>query len=154
MIKEDLFDFLISGELKNFHFGSPKSLIIDELGSNPDNYDDEESSYFKFDNIEFYFFHRNLDTPRLIGIVILPWPVGVDGNWDVNYRWLNEELNYSQTQQILNQENIDFQEILVNEDDRALITKSGVIFFFFKEDGKLNKIGRFINIDQLEKYAV
>ena len=154
MIKEDLFDFLNNGELKNFPFGSPKSLILDELGNNPDNYDDEESSYFKFDNTEFYFFHRNLDTPRLIGIVILPWPVGVDGNWEVNYRWLDKELKYSQTQQLLDQENIDFQETVVNEDDRVLITKSGVIFFFFEEDGKLNKIGRFIDIAQLEKYVV
>ena len=154
MIKEDLFDFLINGELKNFPFGSPKSLILEKLGNSPDDYGDDESSYFTFDNTEFYFFHRNLDTPRLMGIVILPWPMGVDGNWDVNYRWLNEELNYAKSQELLKEENIDFQEAIINKDDHVLVTKGEVVFYFFEEDGKLNKIGRFIDIAQLEKYVV
>lgn len=150
MINEDFEDFINTGGLKHFPFGITKSKVLELLGNSSEDFNNAESSMVRYDRTEFYFYHPNPDEGLLDGIVILPFSIADEGNLEMDYRWLNEELNYEQVKKRLVENKVDFEETTHNSNDKIMKTKKGVIFFFFEEDMKINKVGRFVNPKDLK----
>lgn len=154
MIKEDFISFLKSGKLSHFPYGMEKVSVTNMLGKPEEEIEDDESSMIKYDQTEFYFYKGNKDSNCLAGILIQPIPIAASRrNLDMDYGWLSKTLDYNQIIKHLLDERISFKESSTgrHEQYKIIITAGEVTFFFFNDPNRINKVGRFIPMDEFEQ---
>ena len=154
MIREDIIAFLKTGELIHFPYGMEKALLIKLLGQPDEEIEDDESSMLKYDQTEFYFYKGYKDSNCLAGILIQPIPIAASRrNLDMDYRWLDKSLDYQQTIALLTEEGITYKESSTgrHEQHKIIITSGEVTFFFFNDPNRINKVGRFLPMEEFEQ---
>ncbi len=154
MIKEDFVTFLKTGKLVHFPYGMEKLAVIRLLGKPDEEIEDDESSMLKYDQTEFYFYKGYKDSSCLAGILIQPIPIAASRrNLDMDYLWLDKTLDYQQTIALLLEEGISFKESSTGrqEQHKIIITSGEVTFFFFNDPNRINKVGRFIPMEEFEQ---
>src|SRR3989337_3717376 len=153
-IKEEFKYFLKTGSLKHFPYGMEEEKIIYLLGEPDEQVENEETSMIKYDRIEFYFYKGDKESKRLFGILIMPVSVSNNrSNLSMEYSWLDKELNDKQVRKHLIREGIAFDDSVsdYNKMDMVLKTEGEVVFFFSKQNHKINKVGRFLPMHAFEK---
>lgn len=156
MIKEDFVTFLKTGKLVHFPYGMEKMAVIRLLGKPDEEIENDESSMLKYDRTEFYFYKGDKDSNCLAGILIQPIPIAASRrNLDMEYGWLDKTLDYRQTIDHLTKEGIAFKESSTgrHEQHKILITTGEVTFFFFNDPNRINKVGRFLPMEEFEQLS-
>jgi hypothetical protein len=156
MIKEDFIAFLTSGRLTHFPYGMEKVSVIKMLGEPEEEIEDDESSMIKYDRTEFYFYKGDKDSNCLAGILIQPIPeAAARRNLDMDYGWLDKTLDYNQSIRHLLEEGILFTESSTGRQaqHKIIITTGAVTFYFFESPNRINKIGRFMPMEEFEKLS-
>lgn len=155
-LKEQLKYFLEKGTLEHIDFGITRSKLIEILGNTDwvhySNEQDKFPSIYKYGRMEFYFMNDNKDE-GLRGLVFQPltYP-GTFGNFHLNHYGWNEKLDINRAIEILNKNNIKFQETpnIRDLNVRVLTTEANVQIAFDSDDvpGQfyLNKILKFIDL--------
>src|SRR5688572_2255234 len=151
IIKEVFIDFLKTGKLNHFPYGMEEEKIIDLLGQPDEQVENEETSMIKYDRMEFYFYKGDKESKRLFGILIMPVSVSNNrSNLEMDYGWLEKELTDKQVRKLLIREGIAFDDSVsdYNKMDMVLKTEGEVVFFFSKQNHKINKVGRFLPMEE------
>lgn len=148
MVKENIIDFLRTGELTNFPFGSDRQTILDKLGNNPDwivtiSKKDKRPALIKYDQTEFYF--NRQDNQRLYGVQVTYSQPADKKGLHMEYGDLRQALDYGQTKDFLTRNNVPFIETSSDFDTGTQVIKTqGQVSFFFSDENRLEKFGRFI----------
>ncbi len=156
IVKEQLKHLFKKGTLDNIHFGISRSRLVEILGNSDwifySNEKDNFPSIYKYGRMEFYFMHDDKDE-GLSGLVFQPLTrPGSKGNLHLNYYGWNEKLDINKAMDILNKNNIKFQEFPNKRDlDVRVLTTEGNVKIAFDSDDipgqfYLNKIVKFIDL--------
>lgn len=143
MSTEDIIDFLKTGELTSFPFGTDLLNVTSSLGENegwsvPIGGKDKRAGLIKYDQTEFYF--DSNDIQRLWGVQVTYSEPADKRNFEMNYRELRKEINYDQVKAFLVAHKVSFTEF---DEDKVIKTEGEVIFRFW-DDNTVAKLGRFI----------
>lgn len=148
MIREKITEFLRTGELTNFPFGTYRQAITDQLGDNPDwtvaiSRKDKRPAIIKYGFTEFYF--NALRNQTLCGVQVTYSQPADEKEFDMDYSELRESLSYRQVMDFLTKHHIPFKEKYseYDPDDRILKT-GGQVIFYFTDNQTLQKFGRFL----------
>ena len=148
MTKEDILHFLRHGQLAHLKMGMSLKEVENLLGPNPGwkvpiSRKDKRPSLIKYDRMEFYFGHEELQP--LYGIQITYSQPASAQKLQVNYRKLINAPGRNELKDFLHSNKIPFQEITSPYDpsDQIFALESDILFFF-DEEGKLQKFGRFL----------
>lgn len=148
MTTERIIEFLKVGELTNFPFGTHREIITDQLGDSPGwtvaiSRKDKRPAIMKYDQTEFYF---NAEAKQKLRGVQVTYSQPADKKgFDMDYDDLRQSLTYQQTIDFLIRNNISFEEELSEYDKNDKIIKtSGQIIFYFTDNERLQKFGRFL----------
>lgn len=146
MIVEDLAHFLKFGALKHFPFGTPKKLILQQLGQTVDRIENKNTSLLKYGRTEFYFEGTNSKEMTLNGVMIQPVTAPSDSlNLEMDCDWLESEKTLAQTAAMLDERGIETtKEVAQYDDSEMLVTTGNVQVLFFEEDGTICKAGKFV----------
>ncbi|MGB1243266.1 MAG: hypothetical protein ACPG49_12135 [Chitinophagales bacterium] len=143
MLKENIIDFLKTGELTNFPFGISLTIVFSILGETkwtiPISRKDRRIAVAKYGQIEFYFdygFPQKLHGIKVIYSEmgkkgIIQRFEGEKGRMKVNYQRFEGEVSYTETKKILFEHDIDFQE---DRNGQIIFTEKGVVFYFDEND--------------------
>jgi len=148
MKKEHIIEFLRTGELTHFPFGTELQVIMDALGDNPGwtvaiSRKDKRPAIIKYDHTEFYFNAQSKQ--KLCGLQITYSQAADKKGLDMDYSELGQKIGYVQTMDFLAKHNISFEETVSEYDDSDHIIKtSHQIIFYFTDDNTLQKFGRFL----------
>ncbi len=147
MTKENIIEFLRTGQLANFKFGTNQKTIVETLGDTswtiPVSDKDNRPALIKYDQVEFYF---SDDTPQsLYGIQVTYSQPGDKKNFNMEYYGLNKALNYSSLKTFLKDNNILFSERQSDYDkSETIIETQGQVIFHFSDNNTVQKFGRFL----------
>ncbi len=144
---ENIIYFLKTGQLANFIFGTRQEVIIKALGETtwtiPISNKDKRYAVIKYDQVEFYFNHNEIQS--LYGIQITYSQAGEAKNLNLEYNGLNKALSYSNIKVFLKDNNILFFEKKSEYDiSDTIIETEGQVIFHFNDDNQVQKIGRFV----------
>ncbi len=144
-------EFLRTGELTNFPFGTDRQTITHHLGTNPDwtvtiSRKDKRPAIIKYGLTEFYFnaqVHQ-----KLRGVQITYSQPADKKGFDMDYGDFRQNLTYRQTIDFLIRNDIPFEEGFSEYDSNDKIIKtSGQVIFYFTDNKTLQKFGRFLKND-------
>jgi hypothetical protein len=148
MATETIIEFLRTGELTNFPFGTGWKTIISTLGDNPGwtvmlSRKDKRPAIIKYDQTEFYF--NEQVNQELYGVLVTYSQPADKKGLDMDYDSLKRNLNYRQVIDFLTRHHISFEERFSEYDTNDKVIKTiGQVIFYFSDDKKLQKFGRFL----------
>ena len=150
MIKEDILHFLRHGQLAHVKMGMSLKEVEHLLGQNPGwkvpiSRKDKRPSLIKYDQTEFYFGHEEIQA--LYGIQITYSQPASSQKLLMDYRELVKAPARNGLKDFLTSYKIPFQEKTSPYDplDQIFALETDILFFF-DEDGKLQKFGRFLQV--------
>ncbi len=145
---EKISEFLRTGRLTNFPFGTNLKTITDTLGDNPDwtvaiSRKDKRPAIVKYDQTELYF--NKQVSQELRGVLITYSQPADKKAFDMDYADFRDRPDYQQVMDFLTRHHIAFKEERSEYDasDQVIIT-SGQVIFYFSDDKTLQKFGRFL----------
>lgn len=148
MTTEKIIEFLRTGELTNFPFGTDRKTITDTLGDNPGwtvtvSRKDKRPAIIKYDQTEFYF--NEQVNQKLRGVLITYSQAADKKAFDMDYGDFRCSLDYQQVTDFLTKHHISFKEEPSEYDTCDQVIKtSGQVIFYFSDDKALQKFGRFL----------
>lgn len=148
METEKISEFLRTGGLTNFPFGTDLKTITDTLGDNPGwtvaiSRKDKRPAIVKYDQTELYFDEQV--NQKLRGVLITYSQPADKKAFDMDYSDFRRRLNDEQVMDFLTRHHISFKEECSAYDmNDQVIKTSGEVIFYFSDDKTLQKFGRFL----------
>ena len=141
-MKETLQNFLTTGSLSFFEFGTKRQHIVMLLGATSNVIQKARkgprSAVLKYDQVEFYFD----ESDELNGVMIQLISEPVESHkLEFDYAWMSKRITQQEVSNELDKLKLNYK-TEKKFDSTQLTTETGITFYF---DGTLQKVGKFMN---------